>query len=127
MARAKNQTTTKGPVLALIEAHRVAVSDWYKVSKELWQLAPKLPHGPAGAMPAEELFNRLQDVGKAEQRALHDLLDCRPATMEGAHGLIGYLGDVIREREPRARCDLATVGPRGDDGTPRYPRSSSSG
>jgi hypothetical protein len=69
------------PVLALISAHRVAVADWYTVTKELWQLAPKLPIGRAGVIPSEELLTRLQDAGEAEQRALHDVLDCRPATL----------------------------------------------
>jgi hypothetical protein len=86
-------------------------------------------NGPAGALPPEELFHRLQDVGKAEQRALHGLLDCRPATMEGALALIGYLGEVICEREPELSAiwaHAATTGLRAiHDHRPRASRRGS--
>jgi hypothetical protein len=78
-------TVASDPVFAVIEAHRVADADSNAINDEYFQVASKSPHGRRGP----------------ERRAIRALVDSRPATMQGAHTLIAYLGTVIRARDPR--------------------------
>ena len=78
-------TVASDPVFAVIEAHRVVDADSNAINDEYFQVASKSPHGrrgPSGALYAPWSIQR-------------------PATMEGAHTLIAYLGTVIRARDPR--------------------------
>ena len=95
-------TVASDPVFAVIEAHRVADADSNAINDEYFQVASKSPHGRRGPeLPDEGLVDRMTDADEAERRAIRALVDSRPATMEGAHTPIAYLGTVIRARDPR--------------------------
>jgi hypothetical protein len=101
MARANRKSTTKDPVFAEIDAHRVAAAALYAVSVEFSEVAPKCLHSRSGPELPEGLVDRMTDTDMAERQARRSLVDSRPATIEGAHALIAYLGTVIRDMDQR--------------------------
>jgi hypothetical protein len=90
------------PVFAAIKAHRVADVRSRAVGADIHWAFSEWPPGQIRCpeLP-DELVDRMKDADEAERRAITALVDSRPATMEGAHALIDYLGTVIRDMDPR--------------------------
>jgi hypothetical protein len=82
MARAKKHSTTKDPVFAAIEKHRIAMTEYYKALK------------PLARNNGEPDPRKEKKYGEREIRAIDRLTSTAPTTLQGLLALVTYINGV---------------------------------